>query len=212
MKYIFVPDSYDYNIIKNNFSEEEFLELQNKYRNSIEEMLSKIIDFKQLDEKITKVLKVPVVEDKDYNFYHKFSNLGSNYIYLRNNIHIERLSKEDVERLKSNNIDEDYIKRTLPNVMYEEGEATFFGNPIMEKLVNSKSLVFEFAYDQTKLETVQEINIVERMGNELKKYLETIIRNSLNLPTSFIQYKRIPDYFMDNKNNQVEEDIKNIMN
>ena len=71
---------------------------------------------------------IPRIKDKEYNFYHLSSNLNSNYIYLRNNIHIENLTNEEILYLVNNdNFSDDFIINTYQRVLYEEGDATYFG-------------------------------------------------------------------------------------
>ena len=71
MKYKYIPNSYDNSKIEEKFKEDEFVELQVKYRNYLESILNKFIDFNKIDEKIKEVINIPKVEDKEYNFYHK---------------------------------------------------------------------------------------------------------------------------------------------
>ena len=138
MEYIFIPNSIDNK--KENFA------IQIKYKNEVEKLLSKFIEFSMLDDKIREVSNVFPVDDYEYNFYHKFSVLKSDYIFLRNNIHIENLTPEEQEKIKNNEISDEFILETIPKVLFEDSGKSFFGKQVLEYLANSKSIVFEIAY------------------------------------------------------------------
>ena len=76
MKYKYVPNTYD-RIKVNQIGEDIFLEYQIKYRESIEKFLQSKINFEEIEKELNE-LNLPIIEDKDYNFYHKFSNIHSN--------------------------------------------------------------------------------------------------------------------------------------
>ena len=93
---------------------------------SIEEVLKSLINFKELDDYCTKKMQIPINDDWEDNFYHKFSTLNSKYIFLRNNIHIEKLKNEDIEKIKraifnENLLDKEFVLRTLKEILYENG-------------------------------------------------------------------------------------------
>ena len=208
MKYKYVPDTYDYSIIDKRFEDEEFVELQNKYREFIEKLLKHYIDFKDIDNKIGQVMKVPKKEDLEYNFYHKFSSLNSDYIYLRNNYHIENLNDDEIEVLKNNKIDYEFLNKTINRVINEEGDMTFYGSPVPKYLVDTKGLVFEFAYDQLQLLEVKELQNIEKIISVIDKYLKDNLK-ALNIPISMITYNGINDI---DKPNTKPENNKSIMN
>ena len=208
MKYKYVPDTYDYSIIDKRFEDEEFVELQNKYREFIEKLLKHYIDFKDIDNKIGQVMKVPKKEDLEYNFYHKFSSLNSDYIYLRNNYHIENLNDDEIEVLKNNKIDYEFLNKTINRVINEEGDMTFYGSPVPKYLVDTKGLVFEFAYDQLQLLEVKELQNIEKIISVIDKYLKDNLK-ALNIPISMITYNGINDIY---KPNTKPENNKSIMN
>ena len=195
MQYIMLPNSFNEIEINKRFSNEEFLNLQIKYRKIIENRLLQSINFEELDEKIKKVIVIPKIKDNLYNFYHRYSKLGSDYIYLRNNFHIERLTDEEIKELSSGKCGDDFIVKTMARVMFEEGDYSFFGNSIPEYAGKSKSIVFEFAYDQMKLTSLEEISIIEELIKEINNYLETKIRQNINVPVSFITYNGICDVY-----------------
>ena len=133
MIYKFIPNSYNYNSI----SELEglgfdILKLQVYYKQCLERVLNSIFNFSNIDKYIGGLnFPVPIINDKEYNFYRKYSILGSKYVYLRNNIHLERLTKEELSLIKESFynkklLDIDFIYKTLGKVLFEDGDYTFF--------------------------------------------------------------------------------------
>ena len=164
-EYKFYPNSYNYTLIKDKgISLEHFLKLQIKYRNNFEKLLMGIFDFKKIDDYIDSFgKKIPTVNDLEYNFYHKFSLLGSKYIYFRNNIHIENLSLNEIEIINASiindvDLDSKFLLETYSKVLYEDGDIVMFGIPLEKNGVFSKSLVFEFTYNQKEFSNVEQYN------------------------------------------------------
>ena len=159
MNYKFIPDSIKIdNSIPLNYSLDEFLELQIFYKQSFEKILTDIVDFAYFDNWVkNNINDLPIVNDKEANFYRKFSTLNSDYIYLRNNIHIEKLDFKELNELRSN-VNKDFLLRTYKKVLFEGGNYTFFGSATDMNLVASKSLVFEFAFDAKECATLDIYN------------------------------------------------------
>ena len=113
MNYKFIPDSIKIDdSIPLNYSLDEFLELQISYKQSFEKILTDIVDFAYFDNWVkNNINDLPIVNDKEANFYRKFSTLNSDYIYLRNNIHIEKLDFKELNELRSN-VNKDFLLRT----------------------------------------------------------------------------------------------------
>ena len=200
MNYILFPET----IPKEKMNDDNFQILQTKYRRLIEELLKKYVNFEELDKKIEKVINIPILEDHEYNFYHKYTSLNSNYIYLRNNIHIENLTQEEQQLLESNNTGENFIKQTIGRVLFEEGDLSYFGVPISKYLASSKSLVFEFAFDQAKVKQFNDLIIIEQIIKEISDYLINTLNQATNIPISVITYNGIPDIYY---NNSIREQI-----
>ena len=205
MKYIYMPDTYNYNLINQNFkNEEDFINAQVKYRMEIEKIIKNYIDFTNIDKYIkSKNIEVPKVLDKEYNFYHKYSTLGSDYIYLRNNYHVENLSTEELEYLiNSSNIESNFFNKTIKKVMFENN--TFFGSATDENLVSSNSLIFEFSYDQTKCKDLEQLHKIKEIIKDISEKIKTNMKNLFNLNCSFIIYNSIPDYYYNEQNNLIK--------
>ena len=188
----YIPNTYSDD---NRLNEEAFLELQFKYRKGISLYLSQFINFKKIDEEIEKI-GIPIIEDSEYNFYHRNSFFGSKYLYLRNNIHLERLSDEELEKLKEDGFNElNFYKDTYEKVMYEEGDLTSYGiNPTDDNTKKSKALIFEFAYDQKKCKTLEELRKIDDCYTRLFKFIKEILDKE-NIESDYLVYQCIPDIF-----------------
>ena len=193
---MFYPDTHDYNkLIDLGLTKDEFLDLQIKYKHGFEEYLKTIIDFNEINSYILMSGNLHKIEDEDRNFYKKYSSLGSDFFYLRNNIHIERLDVYELGTLKGNP-DKDFYEKTYEKVLFETEKDTniFIGTAVPTNEVKGRSLIFEFAHDMRKESSVERYaasNISKYIKDLLNKYSE-----SRNIPISFLEYKAIPDYFL----------------
>ncbi len=198
MKYKFIPDSIkDEDIALFNINQDEFLNLQIDYKQAFEKILQEEVDFCIFDNWINKInTNLPVVNDKEFNFYRRYSDLGSDYIYLRNNIHIERLSFDELNRLKSG-ITRDFLLKTYKKVLFEDGDYTYFGNATDMNLIPSKSLVFEFAFDGKECKNLEEYNFYKHYKDQIFKFVAKPIETKLNCAVSIHRYSAIPELFID---------------
>lgn len=80
---------------------EEYLYLQALYRAALEQYLMETLSLKEYDDRIAaSENRIIPREGERRNFYQKYSTMGLTYVYLRNNLPIERLEKEDLEILR----------------------------------------------------------------------------------------------------------------
>lgn len=201
MNYIFIPEISN----KSDFSDKEFLSYQIMYKQHIEKILSLIINASFVDQYIiNNNLSIPTVDDDEYNFYHKYSLLGSKYLFLRNNIHIERLNKEELEELK-NNPSSDFFKRTFKTVLFESDNSfTYFGSPLRKNEVKPNSLVFEFAYDLKKATSMKQIKDINNLLLFINKYVSELSQK-IGISISLLEYNAIPDLYISTKKNEVNK-------
>ena len=179
MNYKYVPNTIDEKEIeKRGLTYDHFLELQIKYKKCFEKMLTDYVSFEELDKIIEELpFTIPVIEDNEYNFYHKFSNLNSKYIYMRNNIHIERLNDEEIKELENmagEEVREDYMRATYERVMFEDGTAACFGTPLPQNMVDAKSIVFEFSYDEYECDILEGPVILKNFDRAFENLSETL--------------------------------------
>jgi len=209
MKYKFIPNTivFDESL---QITEEEFYSMQIKYKQDLEKILKKIFDFNSVDKMIlSSNYEIPPMNDDGNNFYRDSSTLSSDYLYLRNNIHIERLSREELEYIKirignKENLEENFIYKTLDRVIFEDGEKTILGNPISRDIVQSKSIMFEIAYDSKKCKRIEEITFIENYAKELLESLRKAIQPVIGKEISMHVYDGIPELF------KVYKPIKNM--
>lgn len=184
MKIEYLPDTYDKKKIEENcWTEEQFLSLQEKYRMDFVDNLLNKIDVDKIKGILEKgSFPIPIIEDQEYNFYHK-NTIMNQYLYLRNNIHIERLTKEELEEmynaiLVDKKLSEDFIKQTTEKVLYEEGDYTYYGIPSNQTEAPSKSIVIEFAYNQLKCNSIEQIVYIKDCYEEIKEFLSETGKSS----------------------------------
>ena len=181
-KYHFIPNTINLELASNlNLSNgevlnERFYEIQRLYYHGLQLFLNNLIKINEFEQKIINSdLNFVPLADKENNIYHKYSDL--NFIFIRNNLHIERLSNEEIGHLISVKDDSDklleFIKTTLKKVIYEEFEFINFGPPILEYFRSGQSIVIEIAYDQKTCKTAEEIynkkDFVEKINEEISE-------------------------------------------
>jgi hypothetical protein len=189
--YDYVPNSYDIDKMKEKNIDFDFLlKLQLKYKSSFDAMLNSMINFANIDKYINSDIAIPVLNTNETEFYKFYSKINSKYIYLRNNIHIENLSLEDIETIKSaifddSNLSENFLRQTFTRVLFEDGDFSFFGPATDEFLKSSKSIVLGFAFDKKDLKIKDRAlvySFTDRILNSLRKVLEP----SLNVKIEMI--------------------------
>lgn len=156
----YIPDTYDYNLISDKFGDmNNFIMYQKKYKTLFERYLNTKIDLEKIEEYIqSQDVYIPRIKDEEYNIYHQDSKLPSGYIYVRNNYHIENLSTEKIERLKKEEImDEDFFLSTFQEVLFEKEEKVSYGTPLQKNILDSDSIVFEFAYNLLECKDINQI-------------------------------------------------------
>lgn len=202
MKYQCIPDTYNKRKIEEKgFSDLEFENLQKKYIESFEKWLMQKIDLSNINQCIANCKSsIPVMEDKEYNIYHKNSSLGNDYLYLRNNVHIENLSEQELSELYNSilaeeSLAEEFLHKTIAKVLYENGDATYYGIPSPESEVPSKSIVLEFAYDQKKCNSIEQVINIRNSFAEIQKEIIESNRNNSDFPIFLLMYNGIPDLF-----------------
>ena len=198
---IYIPNTYNNDLVGIHFYDlNEFVRLQKKYRSALELYLDKLVHLREVEQSILESgIKVPKITDLEYNFYHQSEILKSGYLFVRNNIHIERLSQEDIKYLKESLVlDEQFIAKTLQTVIFEDGAYTFFGSPSPFTEVQCKSVVMEFAYERTDCESLDNYYDVKELIEKIQELLSNNFQNA-QIPLSFLVYNRIPDYFLEDK-------------
>jgi len=205
---VYVPDNYNYEDVKKKFNDqEEFVSLQKKYRTFLELYLDKKVHLRKIDDEILNSnVIIPRVQDTDYNFYHQSEMMKSGCLFVRNNMHIERLDEKDLSYLKiASKLNDRFIKKTMPTVIYEfHAGYTFFGNPTLENQVLCQSVVMEFSYDLINCKLENQISDVYHFIDIIHEKLDAKFKKA-RIPLSFLVYVQIPDYFAEDKERLEEE-------
>lgn len=149
--------------LKGNFTDKYF-ELLKKYKFLLEKYLIDKLPIKKYDDLIgnSKYLLSPIKKD-DMDFYQSFSSMRLNYIYLRNNLSVEKLSIEDISfilnlnDIQVNNPNEDVLKlidRTYRDVIdcrvrdFDIILKKCYGIDRDDFWISSNELVFGLRYDE----------------------------------------------------------------
>lgn len=200
MQYKYIPNSYNNNLIDKKFRcYEQFLNCQIIYKMEFEKILSKYLNINGVENYInSQNVIIPKVKDVDYNFYHRYSKLGSDYLFVRNNYHVENLDDNEINCLLfDKNLGVEFFNKTLYKVIFENGDSTFYGIACDENRANSKSIVFEFAYNQIECTTLKQQNQISEIIEECFKMLQDNINKLLKINSSYLVYNSIPNLFND---------------
>jgi len=201
------------NMIKiknNNMPKKEYIELYNIYRFFMTKYIIEKLNLKEYDKKIknSKCNFLPIETNK-MDMYQLFSCDELEYIYIRNNIYIERLSDKEIallkEKIKNNDysLDEsvvDLIEKTYQKIIFEDlmknGKVyqITYGPDSSRYFARNDSLVLGIRYDEfaeTKL-TDEEWKIQNQKQREflrnIKNEMSNEFENKLNVPIKIIKY------------------------
>ena len=190
----YIPDTIDLKKIIEKFkSENNYNDYQIKYKNCIEEIVNAYVDFASVNEIINSCgIKLKTIGDYDYNIYHKHSLLECEYLFIRNNMHVENLSDKELDILKSNSINEDFIKKTLDKVIHEDEKFLAYGDD-PNNLKFTGGLIFEFAYDSTELSNDDRAKVADYIKQVFVKINEGM--KELSIVSNYTIYDKDPDYF-----------------
>ena len=184
----------------------EYFKLLNKYKKLFEEYLKEKLPLELIDDNMKKSdLKFVPIKKDDMDFYQITSTMGHSYIYLRNNLYIEKLSKEDLEYLsKKDKLDDDakeFIKRTYLTVInpYENDEKRiiFYGPENEKHLCDSTDVVLGIRYNEFETNGMSDEdfqkNFLEqlRLIAQVSTLLEIASPNELGSEVKVIQYNEL---------------------
>ena len=154
------------NIIPNSSSnkhvDEGYIRMSNVYRLLFTKFIIEELDLKRYDEMIgnSGLEFKPINKDK-MDAYQLFSSDELKYLYIRNNIYIERLSSEEYNYLRMNSYKSEltpeltrFIEKTYSKVIFEDmtknGEEckVFFGPNLNNFMMENDTLVLGLRYDE----------------------------------------------------------------
>lgn len=147
-------------IIKN----EQYMKLYNTYRCFFSQYFIELLGLKNADEDIKKSgLNFYKISKKNMDIFQYFTCEEMGYIYLRNNIYIERLDSLELDFLSKYNLSENlklddqmanFIKNTFQKVIFEDligdGKITniSYGSDAIQYYVKNNSFVIGIRHDE----------------------------------------------------------------
>jgi hypothetical protein len=171
----------------------EYLKLKDKYDLALSLFLEERLSIKKLDTELNSldVISVPKISFSEINsiesYYQFISHLNSKYIYLRNNIRIERLESDDVELLKKSDLENptekkeilEMISKTFMDVLSvkfkDEEKETYnvvYHNNGKEIVTNS-TIVFWLSYQEKFDDSGNYVN--QEKENMKRKEIEKLV-------------------------------------
>ena len=143
------------------------------------------------------------IKYKDMDIYQRLASNYLKYFYIRNNLHLDRLTKEENLYLnKKDNIFDDkaceFIENTFKKVIFEDFDDYLINYGVIAKgtLAPSNALVIGVRYDEFNLNGMSDVewdlNYQEqtKILNKIVETLESNIKNSLNINCKIIKYNR----------------------
>ena len=147
---------------KYNFND-RYYQLYRNYKVLLDRYLVDKFSLKVYDDLVanSNLLFIPM-KKADMDYYQYISKMGLKYFYLRNNIYVEKLSLEDIEKIINLTEDElnkpskeiiEIIERTYPIVIdYANGKGlpgiSCYGPDSQRFWIDSSELVFGFIFDE----------------------------------------------------------------
>ena len=192
------PDDFDFvkAASKGIGTKRAYTQLQDRYLTLLSGWLTTLFDFSSIDQTLADANLTPVT-DQDY--YSSRSQLGSKYIYLRNNIHPERLSTEQIKALQEETTPENYeqqlaiVKQTYVDVLavkYDyppdlpEEYITSYGTPGNQLLhVPNTALVFYLRYEEPNTDDHEAFLAMERHTKTVVTGVAEQIQQALSTDT-----------------------------
>lgn len=214
-----IPNSNDKYF--NGLSEQEkleYLELYSTYSNLLVDYLIKNCRLKEYDEAICDdSCTFQKVSEENMDIYQFLTSDKLNYIYVRNNLFIERLTQDEWKYLLSrvnknedfNQDDSEFIKNTFKRVIAESTDSiynTLFGPDNSSFIAPSNSLILGIRFDDfyssnnespdkwsnDNRNRLQIINIISMM-------LHSNLSKELDMPVTVIKYN---DFSINKKDNK----------
>ena len=148
-----VPRNED--LIKEKGLEKKYYDLLNKYNAFFTCYLKEKLPLEEIDKNMRESeLNFVKIEEDNMDFYQITSTMGLDYIYLRNNLYIEKLNKTDLNFLEkhdeySGEVSE-FISNTFKEVInpYDKSRPMFYGPEIRTFMCNSDNVVIGVRYDE----------------------------------------------------------------
>mgnify|MGYP004665841841 CR=1 FL=1 len=168
-----------------NTNQENYLRLYEVYNNLLIQYLIKYYNLKEFDDVLSKDKRnFEKVNTNDMDIYQYLSSEYLNYIYLRNNIYIERLSDEELLYLSKitdhslNKENEEFIKNTYLKVITESNNnnaTTMFGPDNLKFIKRSNWIVFGIRYNRFNLKDKSKEDEWIIQDDEREKFISMLL-------------------------------------
>ena len=160
-----------------------YLKLYSLYNELLYCFLIKKLELKKYDDMISNsFVGFTKVEEKDMDIYQYLSSNYLRFLYIRNNIYIERLTSEEINKLLSffNNYNSeealDFINNTYKKVMFESnGGTTMYGPDNLRFIKPSNSIMIGIRHNAFYIRENEDENIWENKYEEKERYLDLFI-------------------------------------
>ena len=160
-----------------------YLKLYSLYNELLYCFLIKKLELKKYDDMISNsFVGFTKVEEKDMDIYQYLSSNYLRFLYIRNNIYIERLTSEEINKLLSfsNNYNSeevlDFINNTYKKVMFESNEGTtMYGPDNLRFIKPSNSIMIGIRHNAFYIRENEDENIWENKYEEKERYLDLFI-------------------------------------
>lgn len=205
-----LPQSYDLSLVvaKKICDEEMFcdnyLYIQALYRKGLDQYFLKELGLKKYDELLTSSKLRFITRGKEHqNVYQESSTLAFNYIYLHNNLYVERLDEKMVNflqnRINNHQLDVDaellqVVKETYPAVIKvfpdKKSPVKVLYSLDGKKLAWPNAVIFEIGHQSefdrngNYVSRENEINKNKYLQEKLIPQMESELSKKLNLPVS----------------------------
>jgi hypothetical protein len=151
----FRPDLFREKGLGEEAPNERYFLLMSRYKRILEAFLLEKLPLKLIDKnmKESKLDFRPIPEAKQ-DYYQKSSGMGLDYIYLRNDLHIEKLTLEELRFLEAkSSFDEEakaFLVSTAERVVnpFDEVRLVFYGPQNGRFLCDSNAIVIGIRYDE----------------------------------------------------------------
>ena len=177
---------------------EQYLNYYEKYNTLLYKFLLKKLDLKKYDNILLKKQLHPINEE-DYDLYQYLSSKFLSFIYIRNNIYIERLTPDEINFLKTINEELD-----LDDTVYNFIENTFY-KVIMEE-TNKMAIPVNISYGPDNLKFIKPNNSII-IGVRFDEFYKDSNDNSKTFKENYLLRENIVDTLIKIMKNELKNKI-----
>ncbi len=187
----------------NSLSDDEkiiYLNRTEVYHNALLDMLIKTLNLEKIENSLDNSSnEFKPVDDEQKDMYQNLANDKLKYIYLRNNLYIERLSKSQLQVLDNNEKEKTYslVQETFREIIDDYPDKQMITNygPDSDKYYSkSSNIILGVRIDDDYYpDDRKSVDLLFQRNNELdflKQFLETKIRQKCEMDGTVIRYTK----------------------